>query len=166
MACYHRKYLLKCEQYDEVWQRSRGRCALCGKRPEDDQVRQHPIDHDGYVGRWAVRGLLCQRCNTGFHWPRVVPVDVAEHYAANSWYRSLSEPMHQPEEAGALVVGRWSEQWRRDKNGLWSGKSWKQVLQVSGPYLMPGTVEARFALNAARRSYPLGQVCTALRDAL
>lgn len=36
-----------------------GRCGICGKEPRSGFV----IDHDHKTGR--VRGLLCQRCNSG-----------------------------------------------------------------------------------------------------
>jgi len=72
-----RKYALKAaygitpEEYDAMYERQEGRCAICGD-PKDSwqpgmgvkgRFRFLVVDHDHRTGR--VRGLLCTHCNIG-----------------------------------------------------------------------------------------------------
>lgn len=67
-AEYRRSYRLKLnfgmsvEEYDAMLLRQDGRCAICGDLPD---VLKKPlcVDHDHATNK--IRGLLCQRCNTG-----------------------------------------------------------------------------------------------------
>lgn len=62
-----RKYNLKhlygisIEQYDEMYQRQGGRCAVCGTHQSLLKRRLY-VDHDHKTGK--VRGLLCYNCNS------------------------------------------------------------------------------------------------------
>jgi hypothetical protein len=60
---FKRRYGLTVAEYQELWDRQSGLCALCGK-PE----RRHwlAVDHNHQTGQ--VRGLLCTRCNVGLGW--------------------------------------------------------------------------------------------------
>jgi len=72
-----RKYALKTayritpEEYDTMYKRQEGRCAICGDRKSSWQpgmgVKGRQlflvVDHDHQTGR--IRGLLCTRCNIG-----------------------------------------------------------------------------------------------------
>lgn len=61
-----KKYGLDEEQFADMLDAQRGRCAICEKRID---VRNRPahVDHDHGTG--LVRGLLCAYCNTelGLH---------------------------------------------------------------------------------------------------
>lgn len=55
-----KKYAITEVQYDEIFKRQQGRCAIC-------KCQQHfqrlAVDHDHRTG--MVRGLLCVQCNRG-----------------------------------------------------------------------------------------------------
>jgi len=53
-------YDITLEDYDALLRRQHGRCAICGRIPQKMRLA---VDHDHETG--GVRGLLCQRCNTG-----------------------------------------------------------------------------------------------------
>lgn len=59
-----KKYGLSLEEYQELFDRQGGRCAICREGP-DGAGRKYGhlnVDHDHDTG--LVRGLLCSRCNT------------------------------------------------------------------------------------------------------
>jgi hypothetical protein len=64
----HRKNALKTnfgmtlEDYNTLFTRQDGRCAICGKHQSDFTKALH-IDHDHKTG--SIRGLLCNECNHG-----------------------------------------------------------------------------------------------------
>lgn len=49
-------YRISVEEYDRIFKRQEGLCAICKKL-----LTRPRVDHDHVTGR--VRGLLCQRCN-------------------------------------------------------------------------------------------------------
>lgn len=51
------------EQYNEMLNRQKHRCKICGK-PE--KTKRLAIDHDWNTGE--IRGLLCLQCNTHLGW--------------------------------------------------------------------------------------------------
>lgn len=53
-----KSYGITPEQYDEMFQRQGGVCAVCGKPPNG---RKLSVDHDHRTGK--VRALLCAHCN-------------------------------------------------------------------------------------------------------
>ena len=55
-----RFYGITLEQYNEMLESQKGRCAVCHVLPST-QVRAFAVDHDHSTGR--VRGILCQNCN-------------------------------------------------------------------------------------------------------
>jgi len=55
------KYGLTEEQYQELWDKQGGLCAICGKS-EETTTRLH-VDHDHETK--IIRGLLCGKCNRG-----------------------------------------------------------------------------------------------------
>lgn len=59
---YHllRKFGITPEQYDELFEKQGGKCALCSKTGEE-QGRALAVDHDHTTGE--IRGLLCNYCN-------------------------------------------------------------------------------------------------------
>lgn len=59
-----RLYGLSLGEYDAMWQRQGGLCALCLRAPTGRRnASSLHVDHDHVTGR--VRGLLCQHCNNG-----------------------------------------------------------------------------------------------------
>ena len=53
------------EEYDEMSEKQRGKCAICGlpeTKKNQHGVCRLAVDHDHETGE--VRGLLCCRCNT------------------------------------------------------------------------------------------------------
>lgn len=58
-------YGISLEDFDEMYRRQDGRCAIC-RRPEAELRGRHTrlcVDHNHDTG--AVRGLLCAECNLG-----------------------------------------------------------------------------------------------------
>lgn len=58
-----RVYGLSGEDYQNLVDRSMGRCAICGNFFEPERRSEPCIDHDHVTGE--VRGLLCVYCNRG-----------------------------------------------------------------------------------------------------
>lgn len=71
---------MSCEDYDALAASIGGSCQVCAT-PFGEQVPQ--IDHDPEVGPWAVRGMLCTRCNTGLG---SATDDRVARYLADPWY--------------------------------------------------------------------------------
>jgi len=55
-----RKYKITLEQYNELFEKQNGRCAICKQKPTK---RRLDVDHNHKTGK--VRGLLCLACNAG-----------------------------------------------------------------------------------------------------
>ncbi len=56
------KYGLTEEQYQDLWDKQEGLCAVCGREEEETNQRLH-VDHNHTDN--VVRGLLCGKCNRG-----------------------------------------------------------------------------------------------------
>lgn len=54
------KFGLTLEDYDSMFQKQNGVCAICGKREKQNKLLA--VDHCHKTGK--VRGLLCSTCNT------------------------------------------------------------------------------------------------------
>lgn len=54
-----KKYGITPEQWDDLFAKQNGCCAICGVRP----TKRLHVDHNHHTG--AVRGLLCNNCNLG-----------------------------------------------------------------------------------------------------
>ena len=52
-------YGITLKDFDDMLERQDGRCAICGKKGNDN--KNLCVDHNHKTGR--VRGLLCSRCN-------------------------------------------------------------------------------------------------------
>ena len=55
-----RTYGITSEQYQELYKRQEGRCAVCQKH-QDELTRRLAVDHDHHT--LEIRGLLCGNCN-------------------------------------------------------------------------------------------------------
>jgi hypothetical protein len=94
--CNHTKYWLTCDQYEQLLADSGNRCQACGRPASDCQPHQKLyIDHDYDYGVWAVRGLLCPRCNGAFVQGKTVP-DWADEYFSDPWFRRAFAEMGVP----------------------------------------------------------------------
>lgn len=51
------------EQYDEMFEKQGGRCAICETEKPNGYGKRLAVDHCHDTGR--VRGLLCGNCNHG-----------------------------------------------------------------------------------------------------
>lgn len=60
----HAKYRLTCVEMAQLIERAGDRCEICDLPRDQTWQNLLYIDHDYLLGRWAVRGLLCVRCNT------------------------------------------------------------------------------------------------------
>ena len=56
------KYGLTLDDYNNLFEKQEGRCAICGKH-QVEIARHLDIDHDHNTG--SIRGLLCPKCNAG-----------------------------------------------------------------------------------------------------
>ena len=56
-------YGLEADQFQSLWDAQHGRCAICKGALFVDKRKSFNIDHCHNTGR--VRGLLCNKCNTG-----------------------------------------------------------------------------------------------------
>ena len=65
-AAWQRRYGITAEQYQGLFDKQKGACAICGKpetRIHKGVIARLSVDHDHITGE--VRGLLCQPCNHG-----------------------------------------------------------------------------------------------------
>ncbi len=85
-TCYtHSGWFLTCDEYEQLLNDYSRRCALCGLA-----CRYLNVDHDHSLGLFAIRGILCPRCNSG-HMRRIDegyrPIAGATRdYLMNPWY--------------------------------------------------------------------------------
>lgn len=55
------RYGITLEQYNEMWERQNGRCAICNRLGGGTNTDTLDVDHNHETGE--VRGLLCRKCN-------------------------------------------------------------------------------------------------------
>lgn len=65
LRCRHlkEKYAFSDQEYDELFKKQEGRCAICRRAAGDTRYTMLYVDHDHRTGK--IRGLLCTHCNTG-----------------------------------------------------------------------------------------------------
>jgi hypothetical protein len=76
---------MDCDEFDALWARAAGRCEICRVVWRFVVQQRLDIDHDPRKGDWAVRGLLCSRCNTGLGTPGQMVGPEVDAYLANPW---------------------------------------------------------------------------------
>lgn len=149
-TCRHTDYLMTCQQFDDLLKRSQQRCEICGRHGSRTSHRQLYIDHDKWRGMWAVRGLLCGRCNSMLEHEKHFTPEVAQYLDA-SWWRSMLSALDVAEEPGepplgSVVYAGQCCHWKRDRKGWfctcgrhrhrssWQRKTWHQVVRAFGPH--------------------------------
>ncbi|MFD1546942.1 endonuclease domain-containing protein [Nonomuraea guangzhouensis] len=146
--CHHKHYGLSCATYEQMLQESGQRCEICGTAPQGNTSGKLFIDHENALGTWAVRGLLCHRCNSlnanrpGWN---VTAPEGSDRYLANPWFhRRLAElgisadaPAEPP--PGALVSDSLGRTWSYSR-GSWHtkrsrirGSAWADLVDQFGP---------------------------------
>lgn len=111
---------MSCEQFAHLLKRADARCEICRRAGIETSHRQLYIDHDAKRGMWAVRGLLCGRCNSLLEHENVFTPE-ARRYLDRSWYRrhlaslSVAEFPAEPPLRAVVQTGRC--QWKRGRGG-------------------------------------------------
>lgn len=62
-TCHHLRLRLSCQDFENLLERCANRCEICQIPGPDAPRGKLFIDHDHRYGLYAVRGLLCARCN-------------------------------------------------------------------------------------------------------
>lgn len=149
-TCNHKNYLLSCAEYEQMLAHSGQRCEVCGLVASDHPSGKLYIDHDHRLGKWAVRGLLCSRCNTLLGKDLDVPRDASfAAYLANPWYtrmlagRGLSPELPPEPPIGSIVdLGKRQPQRMRTRKGWervifgypWHPTTWRSLYRSFGPH--------------------------------
>jgi hypothetical protein len=146
-VCTHSAYQMTCDDFEDLFVRSGGRCEICGVS-RANLSKPLCIDHDPRRGRWAVRGLLCCWCNTNLG-SGYASLGWAEVYLANAWvderYGSLVTQRPEPEIGSSVWACLPRRSWRRNKRGwlsqdLYSGPgqyttvTWDNLNRRYGPH--------------------------------
>lgn len=127
--CGHKIYGLSCKDYDRLVDHAKGSCQICGVKPGQTGHGFLVVDHDDAVGQWAVRGLLCQDCNSSL--PMGSSPAWAADYLAQPWWQleltrlgATAEPAPEPPAGSTVAVHGLN--FRREANG------WKHVAAFAG----------------------------------
>ena len=160
-TCRHQAYRLTCAEFEKLLADCQYSCATCGSTGAETTLGMLVIDHDGQVGDWAVRGMLCTPCNVSIRVDRDVP-DWAERYLADPWWRRMLARLARelpPEEPSAHYINRdhgWTsgptvrdfdgniwhrsgDVWTRSssKRGMRTeAVSWQQLVRMYGPHTL------------------------------
>lgn len=150
-SCRHKDYFMTCEQFEELLTRSASRCEICHRTGVETSHGQLYIDHDKWRGMWAVRGLLCGRCNSMLEHEEHFTPGVRQ-YLDQSWFKGMlaaagveEAPSEPP--IGSTVHAGQACNWHRS-NGGWrcscgrhrrtriQPKAWAEILRSVGPHRM------------------------------
>jgi hypothetical protein len=87
-TCHHLRLRLSCEDFEALLARCGNRCEICDIPGPEAPRGKLFVDHDHRYGLYAVRGMLCARCNILMRdVDRRRRVDSrAEAYVANAWF--------------------------------------------------------------------------------
>ncbi|GAA2644457.1 hypothetical protein GCM10010399_92940 [Dactylosporangium fulvum] len=92
LRCAHLNYELTCTDFDQLWSRTEGHCEICGIAGEGTPHGFLHVDHEQSAGKWAVRGLLCSRCNTMLGRPGLLTGAAVDAYLTQPWRDPASRP--------------------------------------------------------------------------
>lgn len=148
--CRHKHYRMTCEQFDDLLAESDGRCQICRLHGSQNSKQLLFIDHESRRGDWAVRGLLCNTCNTILGKDLEVPRDPAfAAYLENPWFIRMlaahgftSDLPAEPPIGSIVDFGGRQPQRMRTKRGWervihghpWHPRSWWQLYRSYGPH--------------------------------
>lgn len=95
-TCQHAAYRLTCEDYESLWKHAEGKCEICRVSAQEAPRQRLFIDHATEYGYFAVRGLLCSKCNTLMRYiDRGEKYDRrAAAYRANAWFVRVLQTRH------------------------------------------------------------------------
>lgn len=141
----HRVYYLTCEDFAALTAACENRCAICRITGNETKYGYLFIDHDNYVGQWAVRGLLCALCNARIDAFGHVRTSQELAYLADPWFRrrfaelGVNIEVRPEPPLGSTVTGRGNRRWRRTARGWEQGScyrvlTWKQLNNKLGPH--------------------------------
>lgn len=137
-TCHHKTvFRLTCDQYIKQVELTENCCELCGIRADWRPEKMLHIDHDGGVGQWAVRGLLCAYCNAMLGLRKQcdipgVPNETVRDYLTHPWYKRIlaeagaGESLPAPAPGTLVLVG--GKPLRR------FGRSWDRIVHAWGPH--------------------------------
>lgn len=158
----HRRYWLTCAQYEGLIAACGNRCQAC-HRPAAESLpaRKLFIDHHQWRGSWAVRGLLCHRCNALLTTDRPDPEWAAEYLAA-PWfeeaYPAMGVPLDCPPEPpiGKTFYSPTRVMWKRHP-GFWRNTSFALVAPHSwyDLYRRYGPLNLRRGVPLLRAALPV-----------
>lgn len=144
-TCHHLHYLLSCDQFEALIAEAGNACQVCGLPGAENSQGKLFIDHVG-GWNWAVRGLLCNSCNTTLGKDNEVPRNESfARYLANPWYVrqlaakgiSVEGPPEPPE--NSRVRDHQGRIWRRcgqywhTRDSRLRNRTWSAMLRRSGP---------------------------------
>jgi len=139
--CTHRNYLLDCAEYDALLNHAGHRCQICGKSAAETGHGKLFIDHEPFVGQWAVRGILCNVCNAH---SKLLDAAVWAAYLADPWYLRMGlDPrvLDEPPVGSCVVIYprkiRWyrrTTEWHTDARQAPSPQSWESLNKRYGPF--------------------------------
>lgn len=173
----HEWYGLTCEIFDQMLAACDYSCQVCGCPSIESSCGKLVIDHDSTVGDWAVRGLLCTRCNVTLRVDRPDP-DWALSYLTNPWYkRMLAEKGLTPElpeytdwslYGGHLIEPQVTDfarrLWTRLPGGKWSNGgspreavSWHKLVRQAGPHNLKPRILGETVISAAEAEIMRGR---------
>lgn len=144
--CGHRVYLLTCDQYERLRIEASDRCQICRTSGPETKHGFLVIDHDAFVGQWAVRGLLCSSCNYRVPYGLVATDPRDTDYLANPWYMRMlaargisSELADEPPVGTVLKAGmrRWvrnETMWHATDSFANPTATWEQLYKRFGPH--------------------------------
>lgn len=142
VPCGHNIYGLDCEDYDRLVDRAEGACQICGAKSARTPHGFLVVDHDNKIGQWAVRGLLCQECNSSL--PMGSTPEWASGYLAAPWWkeeivRLNASPDPAPEPPLGSTVTAHGLNFRRSTVG------WVHVASFGGSARTWGELNRRYA---------------------
>lgn len=161
-TCRHEAYRLTCADFEQLLTDCQYSCATCGSTGTETTLGSLVIDHDGMIGNWAVRGMLCTRCNVSIRIDRDDPA-WAERYLADPWWKRMLARRDLdllPEEPGGQYINRdggwtygaavrdfdghiwhrsgdvWSRRHGGKRGGATEAVSWRQLVRLYGPHTL------------------------------
>lgn len=142
----HCLYGMDCLQFEALLAACDQSCQSCGIASGSAGCRKLVIDHNHQVGDWAVRGMLCSRCNTGIRYDQTTP-EWALPYLDDPWWprllADLGVAVEMAEPGEERVTDFFGRLWFRRSNGWSTGLcrrgsdgavQWAQLLRKFGPH--------------------------------